>query len=159
MRRENLFLLAYIIALTIAPLGDFRHTIMALASLVGTLGVFMLYKSIGDETLFYIYNFLALIGIVVALGGYDPYSPITLLVAYALLSLVLLHITYARFTSYFGMVRMETVFYTLLTLLLSFFSVYLFLVYPMGYGFWGVFFLALLILVGVILLMRSSKSE
>jgi len=124
-----------------------------------SLVVFFLYSLVREEVLFYLYNFVALIGIIIALGEYNPYSPVTIAVAYIILSLLLLHITYARFYNYFRMLRRETLIYTLLSLPISFFSVYLFLIYPIGYGFWGVFVLVILSVVIIALLMRSSESE
>ena len=159
MKRENLFLAAYYAALLIAPMGNLRFTILTGISILLSLIVFFLYSLVKDEVLFYLYNFVALIGIIIALGEYNPYSPVTIAVAYIILSLLLLHITYARFYNYFRMLRRETLIYTLLSLPISFFSVYLFLIYPIGYGFWGVFVLVILSVVIIALLMRSSESE
>ena len=159
MKRENAFLLAYYIALLLPPLGDYRHTALTLLAILASLVLFWMYRSLKDESFFYFYNFVALLGIVLSLGNYNPYYPITLGVAYALLSLLLLHMTYARFHAYFGTVTRETLFYTLLTIPISFLSVYLFLIYPVGYGFLGFFVLSVVIIAGIALLMRSSESK
>ncbi len=159
MKKEWYFLLIYYALLFIVPLGNLRYTYLVALDVGMSMAFIFLYKVVGDEIIFYIYNFIALVGIIFALGDYNPYSPVTLAVAYTLMVLVLLHITYARFEPMFGKVRLDTIAYTLLSFPMAFFSVYIFLIYPIGYGFWGVFMLVVLIIFLIYLLMRSPKSE
>ncbi len=157
--RGWLFLISYYALLLIAPLGDVRLTFLT-GLMIGLSLLFLyFYKVIKDEILFYIYNFMAILGIVFSLGDYNPYSPLVIGIAYLMLALIFLHMVYARFVPMFGMVRRDTIIYTLLSLPLAYLSIYLFLVYPIGYGFFGMFFLVILIVFLLYFLMRSPKSK
>ncbi len=159
MRREWFFLITYYALLLIGPLGDIRLTFLTGLTIGISLLFLYFYWIIKDEILFYVYNFIAILGIVFSLGDYNPYSPLTLGIAYLMLTFVFLHIIYARFLPIFGMVRRDTVIYTLLSMPLAYLSIYLFLIYPMGYGFFGMFVLVMLIVVLIYFLMRSPKSQ
>ncbi len=159
MKKEWYFLGAYYALLLVVPMGNLRYIWLVVLDVLASLAFLYLYRVVKDEILFYVYNFIALVGIVFALGNYNPYSPLTLGVAYTLMALWMLHMTYARFEPMFGKVRLDTIAYTLLTFPLAYFSVYLFLIYPIGYGFWGVFTLVMLIVILIYVLMRSPKSE
>ncbi len=159
MKREWIFLILYFIILLLYPMGDLRLTYIT-ALVIGISIVFIfLYRVIRDEILFYVYNFIALLGIVFSLANYDPYSLITLGLAYLALALLFLHMTYYRFILLFGKVKGDTIAYTLLSIPMAYLSILLFLIYPMGYGFWGVFILVMLIVLLLYLLMRSSESK
>ncbi len=162
MKKEWIFLIIYYVLLLIYPLGrsQYLRILYITALVVGiSIAFLFLYRVIGDERLFYVYNFIALLGIVFSLANYDPYSLLTLALAYLALSLLFLHMTYYRFTLLFGNVKGNTIAYTLLTIPMAYLSVLLFLIYPMGYGFWGVFILVMLIVILLYFLMRSSESQ
>ncbi len=159
MKREWLFLLSYYALLLIAPLGDVRLTFLT-GLMIGLSLLFLyFYKVIKDEILFYVYNFMAILGIIFSLGDYNPYSPLVIGIAYLMLTLLFLHMVYARFIPIFGIVRRDTIVYTILSIPLAYLSIYLFLIYPIGYGFFGLFFVGILILIFLYLLMRSSKPK
>lgn len=159
MRKEWLFLISYYALLLIAPLGDTRLTFLT-GLMIGLSLLFLyFYRIIKDEILFYVYNFMAILGIVFSLGDYNPYSPLVIGIAYLMLTLIFLHMIYARFVPMFGMVRRDTVVYTLLSIPLAYLSIYLFLIYPIGYGFFGMFFIVMLIVVLLYFLMRLPKPK
>ncbi|OYT59560.1 hypothetical protein B6U71_02500 [Euryarchaeota archaeon ex4484_178] len=96
IERQWLFLIIYYILLPIPSL----NSLSSLFATLGTIGVSILilffYKIIKDEILFYLYNFIGILGLIFTLSSYNPYSPLTLLIAYGLLSLILLHINYTH---------------------------------------------------------------
>jgi hypothetical protein len=159
MKREWIILGVYYALLLIYPIGDWRITYITALDIGISIVFIFLYRIIKDEVLFYVYNFIALLGIVFSLANYNPYSPVTLALAYISLSLLLLHITYYRFTLLFGMVKIDTIIYTLLSIPLAYLSIYLFLIYPMGYGFWGIFMLVMLSIIILYFLMRSPEPK
>jgi len=159
MRRDWIFLILYYILILIYPMGDLRITYITLLVVGISILIIFLYRIIGDEILFYVYNFIALLGIVFSLVNYNPYSLLTLGLAYLALSLLFLHMTYYRFNLLFGKVKGDTLVYTLLSLPLAFLSILLFLIYPIGYGFFGIFILVMLILATLYFIMRSSEPK
>ncbi len=159
IRKERIFLISYYTLLLVAPLSDVRLTFLT-GLMIGLSLLFLyFYRIIRDEILFYVYNFIAILGIVFSLGDYNPYSPLVIGIAYLMLTLIFLHMVYARFIPMFGMVRRDTIIYTLLSLPLAYLSIYLFLIYPIGYGFFGMFILVILIVFLLYFLMRSPKPK
>ncbi|MCD6275544.1 MAG: hypothetical protein J7J42_02250 [Thermoplasmata archaeon] len=148
----------YLASLPFFAIESLRIFLLTLMSVGITLGIIILYLIIQDELLFYIYNFAAIVSLIVSLENFNPYSLFTLLIGYSLLLLLLLHIYLYRFTQKFGVIRRDTLIYVILSIPLSYASVYLFLSMSVGYGFWGAALLLSLILVLLYFLIRS-KSE
>jgi hypothetical protein len=159
MKKEWIYLLVYYTLLLLIPLGDRTPTFLVVLTIGLSLLFMYFYKVIGDEILFYVYNFIAILGTLFALMPYNPYSPLTIGIAYLLLTLILLHMTYARFLPLFGSVRRDTIIYTILSAPMAYLSIYLFLIYPIGYGFVGMLILIVLIIIFIYFLMRSPKSQ
>jgi len=159
MKREWILLGIYYILLLLYPMGNIRLIGITLITIGISVVFIFLYRIIKDETLFYVYNFIALLAIVFSLADYNPYSPITIALAYLSMALLFLHMTYSRFTFLFGKVKGDTIFFTLLSFPLGYLSIYLFLIYPIGYGFWGIFILVMLIVLILYFLMRSSEPK
>ncbi len=149
----------YFFFLALLSSHTLRILLLVSTFLLLSLALFFLYRIIESDVFFYTYNFLALVTLPIALEGYDPYSWVTVALAYSLLSLLLLHIYLYRFFSKFGMIKGETILYVLLSLPLSFVSVYIFINASIGRGFWGAVALIIVIVVLLYFLIHSESEK
>jgi len=149
----------YFFLLLLLASSSLRILLLTLTVIGISIAALFLYKIIESEVFFHLYNFIAVVALPVALEGYNPYSWVTIALAYALLALLLLHIYLHRFFQRFGMIKRETVVYVLLSLPLSFLSAYIFFHLPIGYGFWGIVGLGMMILLLLYFLVRPKSEE
>ncbi len=142
-------------------LSSYSLRIFLLSAMTISIAVLLLilYRIIESEIFFYAYNFTGITALLISLKNYNPYSWVTLGVAYSVLSILLIHLYLYRFFQKFGTIKRETLAYLLLATLLSFFSVQIFMMGSIGYGFWGAVGLGVAILILLYFLIQPKSKE